>query len=27
MVTTKNNKIFAQAGMTQARLEGKSEEI
>jgi len=27
MVTTKNNTIFAQAGITQARLEGKSEEI
>jgi len=26
MVTTKNNKIFAQAGITQAAFEGKSEE-
>jgi len=27
MVTTKNNKTSAKAGKTQARLEGKSEEI
>jgi len=27
MVTTKNSKTSAKAGKTQARLEGKSEEI
>jgi hypothetical protein len=27
MVTTKNNKTSAKAGKTQARLEGKSEQI